>query len=254
MRATDLHDVVEGGAPCGRGTRAAARAPAAARPGARAAPPRGAPSASRRSRIASGSRDRSDARRRRRGPSRCSARRAITSFAFMFVEVPEPVWNTSTTNCASWRPSATSRAACSMARARGSSSTPSSRLAGGRGGLHERERMDQAQRHALATHAESSRSRAASRPPTRRRRAPRPRPANRVRCARPRGWSPWPTSRDGSDAMRPHDAAEPAPRRASRELTAAGSSVKIRVPLRDPEPRTRSPPWPSSKARRPTRT
>ena len=43
------------------------------------------------------------------------ARVAITSLAFMFVEVPEPVWKTSTTNWSSNFPSATSRAACSIA-------------------------------------------------------------------------------------------------------------------------------------------
>ena len=34
------------------------------------------------------------------------ARFAITSFAFMFDEVPEPVWNTSTGNWSSYSPSA----------------------------------------------------------------------------------------------------------------------------------------------------
>ena len=69
----------------------------------------------------SGSRGRSDAPAS--PPAYAVARCAITSFAFMLVLVPEPVWNTSTGNCASCRPSATSSAACWMAarphRARG---------------------------------------------------------------------------------------------------------------------------------------
>ena len=59
-----------------------------------------------------------------RPPSRCDASVAITSLAFMFDEVPEPVWNVSTGNCASCRPSATSLAAAAMASARSDSTTP----------------------------------------------------------------------------------------------------------------------------------
>ena len=62
-------------------------------------------------------------------PRRALARRAITSLAFMLVLVPEPVWNTSTGKCASWRPSATSAAAATMAAATSASSRPSSALA-----------------------------------------------------------------------------------------------------------------------------
>ena len=36
---------------------------------------------------------------------------AITSLAFMLLDVPEPVWNTSIGNCASCSPSATASAA-----------------------------------------------------------------------------------------------------------------------------------------------
>ena len=43
-------------------------------------------------------------------PSRSVARLAITSFMFMLVEVPEPVWNTSTGNWSSHWPLATSTA------------------------------------------------------------------------------------------------------------------------------------------------
>jgi hypothetical protein len=60
-------------------------------------------------------------------PSSSPARFAITSFAFMLVEVPEPVWNTSTTKSASRSPRATSRAARSIASAFSRSSAPVSR-------------------------------------------------------------------------------------------------------------------------------
>ena len=42
------------------------------------------------------------------------ARVAITSLAFMFELVPEPVWNTSIGNWASWAPAATSSAAAAI--------------------------------------------------------------------------------------------------------------------------------------------
>ncbi len=57
-------------------------------------------------------------------PSRSPARVAITSLAFMLDEVPEPVWNTSTGNWSSQRPSATSSAAAAIAPAVSSSRTP----------------------------------------------------------------------------------------------------------------------------------
>ena len=52
------------------------------------------------------------------------ARVAITSLAFMFELVPDPVWNTSTGNWASCAPAATSSAAAAIAAARSSASTP----------------------------------------------------------------------------------------------------------------------------------
>src|SRR5436190_1342968 len=64
----------------------------------------------------------------RRPPRSSTARLAITSFAFMLVEVPEPVWNTSTTNSPSSRPSATSPAARSIASASLASRRPSPAL------------------------------------------------------------------------------------------------------------------------------
>ena len=48
-------------------------------------------------------------------PSISIARLETTSLAFMFVEVPEPVWKMSTTNWSSKSPSATSRAAATIA-------------------------------------------------------------------------------------------------------------------------------------------
>ena len=53
---------------------------------------------------------------------------AITSLVFMFVEVPLPVWKTSTTNCASSRPSATACAAWTIGSPCEGSSSPRSML------------------------------------------------------------------------------------------------------------------------------
>src|SRR5919204_386545 len=54
------------------------------------------------------------------------ARAAITSFAFMFEEVPEPVWKTSMGNWSSSSPAATRSAALAIRSALSSSSSPSS--------------------------------------------------------------------------------------------------------------------------------
>ncbi len=56
------------------------------------------------------------------------ARLAITSFAFMFELVPEPVWKTSTGNWSSCLPSATSSPAFAIFSATFPSSSPSSPL------------------------------------------------------------------------------------------------------------------------------
>ena len=56
------------------------------------------------------------------------ARRAMTSLAFVFVEVPEPVWKTSIGNCSSCSPAAISAAAFSMRAALRLDSRPSSPL------------------------------------------------------------------------------------------------------------------------------
>ena len=61
-------------------------------------------------------------------PSVCAARDAMTSLAFMLLEVPEPVWNTSTGNASSCSPRATEAAAAWIASAMSASSTPSSPL------------------------------------------------------------------------------------------------------------------------------
>src|SRR5829696_8198939 len=53
------------------------------------------------------------------------ARLASTSLAFMFEEVPEPVWKTSMGNWSSWRPSATASPASAIRAARSESSDPS---------------------------------------------------------------------------------------------------------------------------------
>src|SRR3954452_16475250 len=58
-------------------------------------------------------------------PSAWVARVARTSLTFMFVEVPDPVWNTSIGNSASCSPAATSPAADTIAADRSASRTPS---------------------------------------------------------------------------------------------------------------------------------
>ncbi len=63
------------------------------------------------------------------GCPNCSAASvAMTSLAFMFDEVPEPVWYTSIGNWSSQPPAATSSAAARMAAAASGSSTPSEAL------------------------------------------------------------------------------------------------------------------------------
>ena len=52
----------------------------------------------------------------------------MTSLAFMLLEVPEPVWNTSTGNASSCSPRATAAAAAWIASAISASITPSSAL------------------------------------------------------------------------------------------------------------------------------
>ncbi len=61
-------------------------------------------------------------------PRRSEARVASTSLVFMFDEVPDPVWNTSTGKCSSQRPEATSAAASWIAAAMSGSTTFSSAL------------------------------------------------------------------------------------------------------------------------------
>ena len=58
-------------------------------------------------------------------PSRSEASDAMTSFMFMFDDVPEPVWNTSIGNWSSYVPKLTSEAASWMAFAMSLSITPS---------------------------------------------------------------------------------------------------------------------------------
>ena len=62
-------------------------------------------------------------------PSERVANVAITSLAFMFELVPEPVWYTSIGKCSSCAPEATSSAAAAIAAAMSAGSTPSSALA-----------------------------------------------------------------------------------------------------------------------------
>src|SRR5579875_876475 len=59
-----------------------------------------------------------------RRPIRRPASVARTSFRFMFVEVPEPVWKTSTGKASAWWPAATSSAAAAIASATSLGSAP----------------------------------------------------------------------------------------------------------------------------------
>ena len=61
-------------------------------------------------------------------PSRSDASVASTSFMFILLLVPEPVWNTSIGNWSSWSPRATASAATMIASARSPSISPRSRL------------------------------------------------------------------------------------------------------------------------------
>jgi len=56
------------------------------------------------------------------------ARFAMTSFAFMFVDVPDPVWKMSSTKCESSSPVMASPAARSIASPSSGSRSPSSRF------------------------------------------------------------------------------------------------------------------------------
>ena len=122
VRPAGLHDVVElGGLPLERLGEQRERGQQVARRSLRAR--RGAPrTGRRRSRTGPCSRGRSDARPRRRAS-------AMTSFAFMFELVPEPVWKTSIGNWSSNSPSAMRSPAAAMRSARSRSSSSRSAFA-----------------------------------------------------------------------------------------------------------------------------
>ena len=79
---------------------------------------------------------------------------AMTSLAFMFDDVPEPVWKTSIGNWSSWRPSATSSAAAAMRCARSRVEQPEIRVDARRGALDAAEPAHDRDRDALARHRE----------------------------------------------------------------------------------------------------
>ena len=78
----------------------------------------------------------------------------MTSFAFMFDEVPEPVWNTSIGNCASNSPAATRSAGLRIALALVLVRWPRSLFACGRGRLDQAERANELARHGQAGNRE----------------------------------------------------------------------------------------------------
>ena len=78
----------------------------------------------------------------------------MTSLMFMLVEVPLPVWKTSTGKWRSWRPSSTSAAACSMAEARSAGDLAQPAIDAGGGGLDAGQRAQQFARHGAAADRE----------------------------------------------------------------------------------------------------
>ena len=78
------------------------------------------------------------------------ARLAITSLAFMFEEVPEPVWKTSIGNWSSCSPAATASPAAAIRSARSASSSAELAVDLGRGGLEPAQPADDGHRHPLA--------------------------------------------------------------------------------------------------------
>ena len=68
-------------------------------------------------------------------PSACAASRAITSLAFMLLDVPEPVWKTSTGKAGSNSPAATRSAAARIALARALGMAPRFALASAQAAL-----------------------------------------------------------------------------------------------------------------------
>ena len=82
------------------------------------------------------------------------ARLAITSLAFMFEEVPEPVWKTSTGNWSSCSPSATALPAAAIRSARSRVEQAQLAVGFGRGGLDPAEPADDRDRNPLAGNGE----------------------------------------------------------------------------------------------------
>ena len=111
----------------------------------------------------------------------------------MLLLVPEPVWNTSTGNCASCRPSATSSAARWMANAAHLVEVAELEVGAGRRPLHQAERADEPARHRQAADREVLHRALRLRAPQRARRARAARPCCRARREtrlRPCGCAP----------------------------------------------------------------
>ena len=82
------------------------------------------------------------------------ARLAITSLAFMFEEVPEPVWKTSTGNWSSCSPAATASPAAAIRSARSASRIPSSPLTVAAAAFRRPSQRTTGHRHPLARNRE----------------------------------------------------------------------------------------------------
>ena len=117
----------------------------------------------------------------RRGRALRVARVAMTSLAFMLLDVPEPVWKTSIGNSPSCCPSATSSAACSMACADVGVEDAELGVDPGRRRLDQREGVDVRRLERACPRSGSSRPRAGSAPATARRAGRGPRPSCRAR-------------------------------------------------------------------------
>ena len=166
------------------------------------------------------------------------ARFAITSFAFMFVEVPEPVWNTSTGKCASSAPRDLSRRALRSPRALGVEHA-ARRVRRRRRRLDQPERLEEAAREALAADREVLDRALGRRAPERVGRHPHLAERVALRARRARAGSLVRHRRLPPLAA---EGARVAPVETSRHVTCR--------PVRPTEGAA----WPSSRERRPTRT
>ena len=114
----------------------------------------------------------------------------MTSLAFMFIDVPDPLWKRPVTNtppptrnCSSWSPSATSSAAAAIASRSDLVDDAEAAIGPGALGLDDPEAPDEADTRPGRCLPGSCRGPAVSRRPTWHRRGPRSVPSNRARSS-----------------------------------------------------------------------